>query len=127
MHPPCIIMHRLLTPLQAVSWVFAGLAFILTGGRFWIRCTIVKKLSWDDAAHLLALLLLIAQVGIICSATSMNYHPADEDQRDVSFSLRLDIAGVFVSWCCLYAVKVSFLLLYRRLFQVSERFMRAWC
>jgi len=116
----------LLTILQGVSWAFAGLAFILTGGRFWIRCTIIKKLSWDDAVHLLALLLLLAQIAIVSGATTVIYHPANLTQKDLSFYLRLDIAGVFISWCCFYAVKISFMLLYRRLFQISERFMKAW-
>ena len=44
----------------------------------------------------------------------------------LSLILRLNVAAILFSWCCLYAVKVSFLLLYRQIFQVSEGFIRAW-
>ena len=117
----------------AVSWVFTALAILLTAGRFWIRCKIIKKLSWDDAAHLLALLLLVAQVSIVSGAASMiyqiaNYEAGDDEHYQAKYLLfvRLDIAGILVTWCCLYAVKISFLLLYHHLFRISERFIQAW-
>lgn len=132
MHP---CLQRLLTSLQsllilvqAVSWAFAALAVVLTGGRFWTRCTIIKALSWDDAVHMLALLLLLAQVSIISGAASMVYHLLEDgkDGRDMSLFFRLNVAATLITWCCLYAIKISFLLLYRRIFQVSERFIQAW-
>ena len=44
----------------------------------------------------------------------------------ISVFLRLNVAAILLSWCCLYAIKVSFLLLYRQIFQVSKGFIRAW-
>lgn len=119
--------------LTAVSWVFTGLAIVLTAGRFWIQCKIIRSLSWDDAAHLLGLLLLVAQISIVSGGASIIYQIAsfeagDDGRYEAEHLLfvRLDVAGILVSWCCLYAVKMSFLLLYHRIFQVSERFVQAW-
>lgn len=119
--------------LTAVSWGFTGLAIVLTAGRFWVRCKIIRSLSWDDAAHLLGLLLLVAQISIVSGGASIIYQIAsfeagDDGRYEAEHLLfvRLDVAGILVSWCCLYAVKMSFLLLYHRIFQVSERFVQAW-
>lgn len=57
--------------LTAILWEFTGLAILLTAGRFWIRYKIIKKLSWEGAAHLLGLLLLLAQVSIVSAVASM--------------------------------------------------------
>lgn len=57
----------------------------------------------------------------------------DESEDDGRFEAkqhllfgRLNVAGILISWCCLYAVKMSFLLLYHRIFQISDRFIQAW-
>ena len=119
--------------LTAVSWVFTALAVLLTGSRFWIRGKIIKQFSWDDAAHLLGLLLLIVQVSIMSAAASQLYRIGNlEAGDDGNFEdghllfVRLNIAGVLTTWCCLYAIKFSFLLLYHRIFQISKIFIRAW-
>lgn len=122
----------LLIALQAVSWSFTGVAVLLTGGRLWIRCTVIRRLSWDDGAHMLGLLLLLAQIAIVSGASPLMYrlleYPDFESspQGDVRVFVRLNAAAVMVSWCCLYAVKNSFMLLYRQIFQVSQVFIRAW-
>lgn len=118
---------------MAVSWVFTALAIVLTAGRFWIRCKIIRRLSWDDAAHLLGLLLLVAQVSIVSGAASMiyrtpNFGVGEDGNSEAEYLLfvRLNVAGMLVTWCCLYAVKLSFLLLYHRIFQISVKFIQAW-
>ena len=124
------ISYRVLT---ATSWAFTGLAILLTGGRYWIRAKIIKKFSWDDAAHLMGLLLLIAQVSIMSGAASFIYRPANFGAGDDSHFeadhpqfVRLNVAGVLLTWFCLYAIKIAFLLLYHRIFQISKTFVRAW-
>ena len=119
--------------LTAVSWVFTTLAVLLTGSRFWIRAKIIKKFSWDDAAHLLGLLFLLVQVSTTSAAASqlyrLRYLEAGDDGRFENEHLlfvRLNIAGVLTTWCCLYSIKMSFLLLYHRIFQISDIFIRAW-
>ncbi len=119
--------------ITAVSWIFTALAILLTLVRFWIRCKIIKRVSWDDAAHLLGLLLLIAQVSMITGAASMMYRNLDlaagspgHYEAGHTLFVRLNIAGIFVTWCCLYAIKLSFLLLYHHIFKISQTFIRAW-
>ena len=119
--------------LTAVSWVFTGLAVLLSVARFWIRCKVIKRLSWDDLAHLFGLLLLIAQVSIVTGAASMMYRISGiEDGHDSEYEglhslfVRLNVSAILLTWCCLYAIKLSFLLLYQHIFKISERFMRAW-
>lgn len=119
--------------LAAISWVFTGLAVLLTGGRYWIRYKIIKRISWEDAAHLMGLLLLIAQVSIISWAASSIYGNVNLEvgddvhfKADHSLFVRLNVAGVLLTWCCLYAIKISFLLLYHHIFQISKTFIRAW-
>ena len=121
------------TVLTSISWVFTALAVLLTGTRFWIRGKIIKKFSWDDAAHLLGLLLLIVQVSTVSAAASQLYRVGVLEAGDDSefenghmLFVRLNIAGLLTTWCCLYAIKLSFLLLYHRIFQISHIFIRAW-
>lgn len=121
----------LLMPSQAVSWLFAGLALALTAGRFWIRAKVIKSFQWDDAAHPMGLLLLLTQVSIVSVAASMvyqldEYAVAPTGEKEIFFFLRLDLAGLLVAWSCVYAIKAAFLLLYRRIFQISKVFTRAW-
>jgi len=113
---------------QALSWLFTGLAFALTIGRFYGRARIIY---WDDAAHLLGLTLLLAQVSIVSSSASIMhqlgaYNAGAITRKQVSLSFSLDLAGILVSWCCLFSIKAAFLLLYRHIFQVSKAFTRAW-
>ena len=115
---------------QGVSWAFTGVALLLTAGRYWIRSTIIRRIGWDDAAHLLGVMLLVSQVSIVTSATSMMYRLGDDDTngtaREVNLFYHLDLAATLIAWFCLWAIKLSFLLLYRRIFQVSVWFTRAW-
>ena len=119
--------------LIAVSWLFTGLAVLLTAGRFGIRYKIIERLSWDDAAHLLGLLLLIAQVSIVSAEASIIYPSTvydvgDDDRYEAEHLLfvRLNVAAVLVTLCCIYAIKMAFLLLYHRIFHISHRFIQAW-
>ena len=121
---------NLLIPFQGVSWSFTGVALALTVGRYWVRSTIIRRVGWDDAAHLLGVILLVSQVAIVTTATSMMYKLGSDNTggsaKEVNFFLHLDLAATLISWSCLWAIKVSFLLLYRRIFQVSIWFTRAW-
>lgn len=92
----------------------------------------MKLLRWDDATHLLGLLCLLAQVAAVTADTSMIYEDPDNaierltEQNRLKLFLRLDTAAIMLSWCCLYAIKATFLLLYHQIFRVSQGFMRAW-
>ena len=111
-----------------VSWGGVSLAILLSLGRFWIRARLIKSLRWDDAAHLLGLLFLLAQVSMVSwmqSTIHARFELLDHHQQ-LRLFLRLDVAAIILSWSCLYAIKVAFLLLYHQIFRVSETFMWAW-
>lgn len=81
---------------------FTGLAFALTIGRLYVRARIIKSVYWDDAAHLLGLTLLLAQVSIVSSSTSIMhqlgaYKAGAITRKQVSLSFSLDLAGILVS------------------------------
>ena len=104
--------------------------------RYWIRSNILKALHWDDAAHLLGLLCLLAQVSMNTAGDVAGTHAqwdVDYDGDDsarweklVSFSTRANFAANLLTWCCLYSIKAAFLLLYRQIFHISKPFMRVW-
>lgn len=105
---------------------------LLTAGRQWIRLRILRRFDWNDAAHLAALLLLLVQVSMISGAAPLMYR-ADESivnnnpsQPDLNLLFRINLALLLITWSCLYAVKVSFLLFYRTIFNASAQFNRAW-
>ena len=102
------------------------MALALTVGRYWVRSTIIRRIGWDDAAHLLGVMLLLSQVSIVTSAASMMYKLGDRTANESPLFYQLDLAATLIAWACLWAVKMSFLLLYRRIFQVSVWFTRAW-
>ena len=113
---------------QVVSWAFTGLALAFTAGRIWIRAKIIRKLDWDDLAHSLGFAFLLTQVAIVSRATTMMYNlnVGQGNSKEITYFFRLDIAATLITWCCLYSIKAAFLLLYRRIFQVSVWFTRAW-
>jgi len=127
-----LVLVLILHLSQAVSCVFTGLAVLLTIGRLWIRYRIIRSPYWDDIAHVLALLLLIAQVSIISSAGPLIYQllkletGKTQKQPNTGLYIRLDVAAILFAWSCLFAVKIAFLLFYRHLFQVSRRFIQSW-
>ena len=119
--------------LIGISWTFTALAIVLTACRLWIRSKIIKRVSWDDAAHVLGLLFLVAQVSVVHVAACMLYQSLDHPAGDNSdypaghpLFIRLNTASTLLTWFCLYAIKLSFLLLYYHIFQVSRIFIRAW-
>ena len=51
----------------------------------------------------------------------MNPETTDKNYYESVLSLlvRLNVASVFATWCCLYAIKMSFMLLYYYIFRIS--------
>lgn len=48
---------------QALLWTFTTIAILLSVGRFAIRYITASRFYWDDASHLLSIVLLIALAG----------------------------------------------------------------
>lgn len=82
---------------------------------------------------MIALISLVAQVGLTSFAVSYIYKAHEDqtlgltiDKHNVQQFLRVNVTTILMSWTCLYAIKIAFLLLYRRIFSVSARFFQAW-
>ena len=109
-------------------------AMLLTFGRFLIRFRTLAKFCWDDAAHALALVTMIAVVSLYTAFFPQIYLIDDVARgkaRKPSASeylpyLKLQIAVSVCWWVSVYAVKMSFLLLYRMLFVVSTALNLIW-
>lgn len=122
------------TGLQILTWIFASVAIILTTGRYILRYRKTGRLYWDDAAHGLALATMIAVCGIFSNSFwyehviddyALGLGPPPPTDSYIRF-LKIQLSVSILFWICIYAVKLSFLLLYRMLFVVSTWSNRAW-
>lgn len=107
----------------------------MTAGRYAIRKQAVSRLDWDDLVHGLAVVSLLGYVSTYTVSFPWNYEidswAASETELPLpigEFNLyaRSVIALEVQFWVCIYLVKLSLLLFYRRIFGVSQRFMKAW-
>ena len=109
-------------------------AIFMTFGRYLIRFRALGRFWWDDAAHALAVITMIAVVSLYTVFFPQIYlidNFARGKGRTLSASeylayLRLQIAVSVCWWISLYAVKLSLLLLYRMLFVVSKTLNLVW-
>lgn len=81
------------------------------------------SLEWDDLSHGLAVATLVAYIATY-TPTIMQAQPLSDS--DLALYIRYILALSLLFWVCIYLIKLSFLLLYRKLFGVSQRFMRVW-
>ena len=121
---------------QAAIWTLLSVAIILTVGRYLIRAVVFKKVWLDDYTHGIALLALL---GFSISVQSYVNHvkhelaikagkepmPADYAEY-VLHAHQFQTALSIFAWISLWSVKFTFLLFYRMIFEVSERFVKAW-
>ena len=122
--------------LQVVNWSLTGLVLFLSGGRFAIRRISPGRWHWDDLAHLIALLILLAHGAtnmLVLDvkdqlAASMSAAPTDES-RVLALYQRLsylDVVNDCLFFLCIWATKMAWLLLYYYLFRTSVNFRIAW-
>lgn len=117
-----------------MTWIMTAAAMVLTFGRYLIRFRTLAKFCWDDAAHALALVTMIAVVSLYTAFFPQIYLIDDVARgkaRKPSASeylpyLKLQVAVSVCWWVSVYAVKMSFLLLYRMLFVVSTALNLIW-
>jgi len=106
----------------------------LTIGRYYIRTRVHGGLLSDDLTHGIALISLIAfdaletinfplETKIAAFGAGTGPEPSNS-QMDLYF--RTVVAAQLAFWPTIYGVKLSFLLLYRHIFHVSQPFMIAW-
>ena len=139
LQPKLLIVHRginILTVSKGVNWVLTGISIALSIGRYAIRWFNARKFHWDDLAHFVALLVLIAHgvtneitnnaKGNLAKANAMK----GEDQNDLLhlyYHVRyLNTVNNCFLYLVFWVVKVAFLLFYRFLFETSAPFRRAW-
>jgi hypothetical protein len=114
-----------------------AVAAVLTAFRLWIRITKLKKLFWDDFWHVLAFVLLIVQAIIYVYMSPILYDMArrvsGEGQYTVAFFeveiplyLRLQFTVIGMFYSCLWSIKLSFMIFYRRFFKDLRDHMIAW-
>ena len=127
-----------LTSSKGVIWTMAGIAILLSFGRWAIRYTVRKRFFWDDFTHLLALLTMIAYVGVAQSSNTVEYRvnaiengqvqtpPPEVLEALLSLYRNLQLAESLLIWTELWLIKLTFMLFYRLLFEVSSTFMTLW-
>ncbi|MCJ1286824.1 hypothetical protein MMC26_006170 [Xylographa opegraphella] len=109
-------------------------AIVLTAGRYAIRGWMLRKLDWDDATHLFALVVLVAYVATYTAMFPINYAVEDWVTGNgempsigvLDLYLHYEMAVWLLFWVIIYLVKFSFLLFYRSIFGVSRTFKKAW-
>ena len=122
--------------LKALLWTFTTIAIILSIGRFAIRYAIASRFYWDDASHLLSVVLLIALAGAYTAGFPYSARIARISRKqepappltDPFYHSYLQIRTVvtLLVFMVLWTVKATFLIFYRLLFEVSRTFIRAW-
>ena len=114
-----------------------GTAGALTVGRYAIRYLISRRFFWDDLLHLFALVVLIAHGGTdqlslkskaaIASAAKSKPQPSQSYLLGLyEHNQRLSSVNNCFLYLVFWMVKLSFLMLYRFLFQSSRPFKKAW-
>ena len=111
-----------------------GVGLGLTVGRYIIRKRTLGHLEWDDLAHGLGVCMLIGYASTYTASFRRDYEvtfwAADQgptpSEETLGLYIRSIVAVTLQFWVCIYFIKLSFLLFYRRLFGVSRNFMKAW-
>ena len=117
-----------------MSWTFTGLAIILSIGRFIIRKRTLGKLLLDDWTHAFALTMLITYMGlyttlfpltVIVGLFGAKEAPMPSKEILERF-FRLQFSFQCFFWLVLYAIKFTFLILYRHIFGINKAFVSWW-
>ncbi|CAF9906088.1 hypothetical protein IMSHALPRED_004073 [Imshaugia aleurites] len=117
----------------SISWTFTGLAILLSVGRFIIRKRVLEGLRMDDLTHAFAVIVLIPyqSIGTLIYPVSIQLEAYGATTSPASIAtfeklFRLELAGQFLFWIILYAVKFTFLIFFRQIFGVNRVFMKWW-
>lgn len=122
--------------LNALLWTLTTVAILLSTGRFAIRYATANRFYWDDASHLLSVLLLIGlaaayTTGFPYSARIAKITAHEEKAPPLTDPLyrkylQLRLVVTLLVFMVLWSVKATFLIFYRLLFDVSQTFIRLW-
>jgi hypothetical protein len=128
---------NMLIHFQGVTWTLLVIDILFTIARLSIRLSKVGKWLWDDAAHCVGLALLLSNAvlstvswplfyetrGISTGGTRITAEYLEHDyDHFIAYQLPLAIGY----WCCLWSIKIAFLLFYKKFFKDVERYLIAW-
>lgn len=122
--------------LNALLWTFTTVAILLSVGRFAIRYVSASRFYWDDASHLLSVLLLITLAGTYTAGFPYSARIARIGLKEEAAPpltdpfyhtyLQYRLIVTLLVFMVLWSVKATFLVFYRLLFEVSQTFIQLW-
>ncbi|KAL8860979.1 MAG: hypothetical protein Q9178_002492 [Gyalolechia marmorata] len=122
--------------LNALLWTLTAVAIVLSIGRFIIRYVTAGRFHLDDASHLLSLLFLIGLAAAYTSGFPYSVRIARISRKEETAPPLADpfyhtylqhrLVVTLLVFMVLWSVKVTFLIFYRLLFDVSKAFLRMW-
>lgn len=132
------ILTRTLNNFQGIAWGGTALSFIFVVFRIYVRIKSFRRVYADDFLVVLAWLLLLTSAIIWqTQQTSMytqfrlssgNVVPTPEILAAERTFLRTEVATIFMFYTCLWSVKISVLIFFRRLGQkVKGHRVWWWC
>ena len=133
----CAPRNHKLIELQHVNWALTGTAGGLTIGRYVTRYLNSRRFFWDDLVHLFAFMFLVVHGGTnqlslnskaaIAKASGSTPRPSQSYLLGLyEHNQRLSTVNNCFLYLVFWIVKLSFLMLYRFLFQSSRPFKKAW-
>ena len=120
--------------LTAVLWTGVAVSFCFLAFRGYVRLRVFHRLFLDDILVLLAWLIFLANVILnqimlptLYLMTELYDLPEDFPSK-FDFFLHAYMATTFAFWCCLWSVKASFLVFFRKLgHNVARQNILWWC
>ena len=120
--------------LTAVLWTGVTVSFCCVAFRGYVRLRVFHRFFLDDILVLLAWLIFLANVILYQIMLPTLYlmtevHDLPEDfPAKFDFFLHAYMAASFAFWCCLWSIKASFLVFFRKLgHRVARQNMLWWC
>ena len=120
--------------LTAVLWTGVAVSFCFVAFRGYVRLRVFHRFFLDDILVLLAWLIFLANVILyqimlptLYLMTEV-YHLPEDFPAEFDFFLHAYMAASFAFWCCLWSIKASFLVFFRKLgHKVARQNMLWWC
>ncbi|KAF8851013.1 hypothetical protein BDZ45DRAFT_808656 [Acephala macrosclerotiorum] len=124
-----------------LNWLMWGTGLLLTCLRFLVRYHHLGRLFWDDAFQLVGMVTLTVLAVLIQLQRNTIYAlkaaaPLEGDPTGKKFQhvvtdatreqAKLQFVLIVVFWTCLWAIKGSLLMFYRRLFCHMQEYMMWW-
>ena len=120
--------------LTAVLWTGVAVSFCFLAFRGYVRLRVFHRFFLDDFFLLLAWLIFLANAILSQITLPTLYLMTEVYELPEDFPARFDfflhayMAASFTFWCCLWSIKASFLVFFRKLGKnVARQNMLWWC